>query len=111
MNPSRRSFLTSASALAAAVTLDATASPAVSAAEPGSLGICVSLDGPWQFQRDPESTGEQRNLPNDSASAATGWKEVLVPHTWQIEEASSGYFGAAWYKRVFIAPAECPHRI
>ena len=108
MNPSRRSFLHSASALAAATALNAgeslgTAETArvVSA----SSQARVSLDGSWQFQLDPESTGESRNLPGDAASA-TGWKEVRVPHTWQIDESSSGYFGAAWYKRTFYAPAE-----
>ena len=96
--------------MAAAVTLETGASPSLAATEPGralsaSSDLRVSLDGSWQFQLEPESRGEVRNLPNDSGSAI-GWKEVRVPHTWQIEESSSGYFGAAWYRRTFIAPAE-----
>lgn len=110
MNPSRRSFLTSASALAAAAALDSGTSEALGAAEmtrtlSASLHARIPLDGSWQFQLDPESTGEKRNLPGDSASAA-GWKEVCVPHTWQIDESSSAYFGVAWYKRTFYTPAE-----
>ena len=110
MNHSRRSFLSSASALAAAVTFDSGKSEPVGAsatAQPicASSDIRVSLDGSWQFQLDPESTGESRNLPVDFASAA-GWKEVRVPHTWQINESSSNYFGAAWYRRRFYAPSE-----
>jgi beta-glucuronidase len=109
MNPSRRSFLTSASALAAAAALDTAAAPSLTAEQARTLSVGsdvrISLDGSWQFQLDAESTGEKRNLSGDSASAA-GWKEVCVPHTWQIDENSSGYFGAAWYWRTVIAPAE-----
>jgi glycosyl hydrolase family 2 len=65
----------------------------------------ISLDGSWQFQLDPESIGKSRNLPIDSASTA-GWKEVHVPHTRQIDESSSGYFGTAWYRRTFDAHAK-----
>jgi beta-glucuronidase len=110
MNSSRRLFLTSSSALAAAAALDTGASPSFAAGETAKpLSACpvatVSLDGPWQFQLDPESTGENRNLPNASAWPS-GAKEVCVPHTWQIDENSSGYFGTAWYRRTFNTPAE-----
>jgi hypothetical protein len=93
MNPSRRSFLTSASALGAAAAFETGASESLTAVAPtGTLSTSsdarISLDGFWQFQLDPLSIGEILNLPDDSASAI-GWKDVRVPHTWQIDESSS----------------------
>jgi beta-galactosidase len=110
MNASRRSFLTSASALAAAAALETGASESLAPGEPAKTSppnseARISLDGSWQFQLDPESSGEIRNFPRDSGSAS-GWKNVRVPHTWQIDESSAGYFGAAWYRRTLIAPPE-----
>jgi len=109
MNPSRRSFLSWASALAA-VTLDTGESQSPAATEPAralsaSPGTRISLDGSWQFQLDPLSIGEIRNLP-DGSTSALDWRDVHVPHTWQIEDSSSGYFGTAWYRRALRAPAE-----
>src|SRR4051812_48224928 len=48
----------------------------------------VSLDGIWEFRVARESN----------------WREVTVPHTWQIEPENAGYMGAAVYRRRFDAP-------
>ena len=37
---------------------------------------------------------------------ADGWQEVVVPHTWQIEQESADYFGVAWYRRKLEVPKE-----
>ena len=81
----RRSFLVSGAAAAplAAVPLMAAAEPTVAAAQ-----HCVPLDGLWSFRLD----------------AGTGWREVRVPHTWQIEPENAEYRGIAWYRRTFHAP-------
>ncbi len=50
----------------------------------------ATLDGTWEFRLDKE-----RN-----------WREVRVPHTWQVENATADYLGVAWYRREFDAPAE-----
>ena len=110
MKPSRRSFLSAASGLAAAVSVDTGVSQLLAPREQArtrfaNSGTRVSLEGAWQFQLDPNSSGERRNLPGDLASAI-GWSEVRVQHTWQIDESSSSYFGTAWYRRIFSAPAE-----
>lgn len=109
MGHSRRSFLSVASALAAGAALETGALTPLPTAKDRTLSASsdarISLDGFWQFQFDPESTGESRNLHVDFALAA-GWKDVRVPHTWQIDESSSGYFGAAWYRRAINAPAD-----
>lgn len=57
---------------------------------PNHASECVSLDGPWQFRLDSESD----------------WREVSVPHTWQIDPASADYMGVAWYRREFDVPRE-----
>jgi beta-galactosidase len=50
----------------------------------------VSLNGAWQFRLDGEKA----------------WREVRVPHTWQIEPVTAEYMGAAWYRRTFDLPME-----
>ena len=97
---SRREFVAGISGLAIAasvpVAVAATnANPATGSA--GELEERISLDGLWDFQLDPESTGESRNLQESNS----GWNDVRVPHTWQIEQASAEYYGTAWYRRTF----------
>src|SRR5947209_2401137 len=48
----------------------------------------VSLEGIWEFRTGRESK----------------WRDVMVPHTWQIEPENAGYMGAAVYRRRFDAP-------
>lgn len=78
--PSRRKFLTASSgaALGAVPALAAAAPPMAASAE-------LPLDGTWQFRFD--------NTPQ--------WREVRVPHTWQIEPGNEDYMGVAWYRRDF----------
>jgi beta-glucuronidase len=83
----RRSFLSSVAAsgtLAAAAPVHGTDTPVPAAQH------CVSLNGPWLFQTGAEAKGD--------------WREVEVPHTWQIEPQSTEYRGIAWYRRSFDAP-------
>ena len=63
------------------------------AGERNSAAGSISLNGLWQFRL-------------DSDSAATGWREVRVPHTWQVEPDHTGYRGVAWYRRSFEAHEE-----
>jgi beta-glucuronidase len=81
----RRRFLTTGAVAAplAAVPLLAAAEPAVA-----PLQECVSLDGIWSFRLDADA----------------GWREVRVPHTWQVEPENTEYRGIAWYRRAFHAP-------
>ncbi len=62
----------------------------VSAADAPAGQLCQdhSLDGVWLFRF-------------DSDDATSGWREVRVPHTWQIEPANTEYRGVAWYRRGF----------
>jgi beta-glucuronidase len=59
--------------------------------EGNSGGENTSLNGRWLFRLD-----------SDSPSA--GWREVRVPHTWQVEPENVGYRGVAWYRRSFDVP-------
>ncbi|MGO9096983.1 MAG: glycoside hydrolase family 2 protein [Bryobacteraceae bacterium] len=63
----------------------------------------VSLNGQWLFRLDPDSSGQTAGwaLPD---APATGWREVGVPHTWQVEPENAEYRGLAWYRRTFDAP-------
>lgn len=47
------------------------------------------MNGEWEFRAGPE----------------TGWRKVVVPHTWQIEEGLTEHYGPARYRRRFFAPA------
>jgi beta-glucuronidase len=89
MSTSRRRFLGAGSAALAVET--------ASAAPRSAMQAEVSLDGTWQFRPDPKG-GPQ--------PPADGWSEVVVPHTWQVNEAWADYLGVAWYRREFDAPAE-----
>lgn len=62
----------------------------------------TSLDGLWQFKIDPRGVGESEHW--YSHQSPNGWREVRVPHTWQIEPDLTEYMGAAWYRRTFDAP-------
>lgn len=78
-------------------------SAAASPGEQNSAGENISLNGPWQFRLDADGKGEQGGwaLPD---SPPAGWREVRVPHTWQVEPENAGYRGVAWYRRTFDAP-------
>jgi beta-glucuronidase len=78
-----------------------------------SRGDGVSLDGPWLFRLDPEGKGDAGGWAAPDA-ASSGWREVRVPHTWQVEPENTDYRGAAWYRRAFDAPqawSECAVRV
>ncbi len=80
---------------------------ATAIAEPAedSASVCdrIPLEGIWKFRLDPDKVGGSRGWEKEAVPAAD-WSEVRVPHTWQINAASAGYFGTAWYRRTFDAP-------
>ena len=87
----RRRFFAASAAVPLLAGSSAEAAPAPDARNPGDESI--SLNGPWQFRLD-----------SDSPSA--GWREVHVPHTWQVMDGLENYYGVAHYRRTFRAPAE-----
>jgi len=104
----RRKFLTGAVQAAAGAAASGTAcgGPAGRAGDttlPEGRHIEVSLDGSWLFRTDPGDRGGADNWSAPGASTAE-WEEVAVPSTWQVLDKTSGYMGAAWYKREFDAP-------
>jgi beta-glucuronidase len=52
---------------------------------------------------DRENRGDTQGW-HRSETAVEDWKQVMVPHTWQIEADSSDYQGVAWYRTDFQAP-------
>jgi beta-galactosidase len=70
---------------------------------PRPANECISLDGPWLFRLDPLGQGEA-NAWHRPEHAAGGWRQVTVPHTWQIEPENAEYRGVAWYRRTLEAP-------
>ena len=104
----RRQLLSAgaASSLWAGSGLDA-ASPAVT---PGQVeDPQTSLNGLWLFRLDPDAKGESSGW-SSSRAAASDWREVRVPHTWQVEAAHAEYRGLAWYRRSFDVPPEWSDR-
>jgi beta-galactosidase len=100
---SRRKFLTQAGILAAGTV----GTPARAEREPATdfpATVTATLCGPWWFRTDPGNVGEPLRWYVTDDSAA--WREVRVPHTWQIEPGFEDYRGAAWYWRTFEAPSE-----
>lgn len=62
-----------------------------------------SLNGSWMFRLDPDGTGESSGWARPDLPLA-GWREVRVPHTWQVEPENTEYRGVAWYRRTLDAP-------
>ena len=69
-----------------------------------AVSATLSLDGRWDFCPDPK--GEGLNSGWQAPGSAGVWREVTVPHTWQIEPEHAEYMGATWYRRQFDVPAE-----
>ena len=65
----------------------------------------VPLDGTWEFRLDPQNVGLAERW-HQAGAVPDGWSAVTVPHTWQTSPASAEYYGAAWYRRRFVAPVE-----
>ena len=72
--------------------------------DPRGVPLTVSLDGSWDFCLDPDGRGVSARW-FASPDKASGWKQVQVPHTWQVEAEHTDYFGKAWYKKTFFVPA------
>jgi beta-galactosidase len=108
---SRRKFLTRAGVVAAGAA-GASALAAHETRTDSAAAETVSLCGQWWFRTDPRSVGEaQRWYVTDDSTA---WRDVRVPHTWQVEPGFEDYRGVAWYRRTFEAPQEwqnCAGRI
>ena len=101
----RRNFLRTASAVALGGSLPGSASAEDrpdTAISPVPTNY-VSLNGVWQFRLDGGRVGEGQAWYNPSASPQD-WEEIIVPHTWQIEQDSADYFGTAWYRRRLEIP-------
>ncbi len=98
---SRRQLLLSG---AGTTLLECSQSRAAEAAEPCGGGT-ICLNGLWLFRLDPDAIGERDGWALADASAA-GWRELRVPHTWQVEPENAEYRGLAWYRRSFDVPRE-----
>jgi beta-galactosidase len=104
----RRNFLSAASRIAVAASLPASLEG--NCTSPADAGISqavptqyVSLNGIWQFRLDPERAGETRGW-YKPATSSEGWRDVVIPHTWQIAPESADYFGVGWYRRRLEVP-------
>ncbi|WP_442543638.1 glycoside hydrolase family 2 protein [Arthrobacter sp. KN11-1C] len=63
----------------------------------------LSLNGQWDFHRDPEGTATADSLGGDPA-----WKEqILVPYAWETEasEVGANWLAYGWYRRNLTVPA------
>ncbi|MBZ5666300.1 MAG: beta galactosidase jelly roll domain-containing protein [Acidobacteriia bacterium] len=100
--PSRRRFLAQTGFATAAFAAAAAALPSEARNPNLSATRTVSLCGKWKFRVDPSSIGTQEvwYAPEYSAS---DWREVEVPHTWQVDPEYVDYRGIAWYRRLFDA--------
>ena len=88
---------------AALVTSTATGSPPSGEDMACPSTEMFSLNGRWVFKLDRENRGNTENW-HRAEMPVEDWTPVTVPHTWQIEEDSSEYQGAAWYRTAFEAP-------
>lgn len=85
--PSRRDFL---HGLGLAAPVAGLSLAAAEGEAPAPVIGQTSLNGLWQFRLEPHQE----------------WKDVSIPHTWQIAPESSGIYGVGWYQRTFDVPKE-----
>ncbi len=106
---SRRNFLRTASSAALGVSLAGTEglvrtdAPRDAENSPTTQTKRLSLNDAWLFRFDSDKAG-QANGWFKPEIPADGWREVIVPHTWQIAQDSTDYFGTAWYRRRLEVP-------
>ena len=110
----RRKFLQVTSSLAVGASLPSAAAvgqltaPSLTLADEAGTRS-VSLNGLWQFRLDPGNVG-QTNAWYKSNQVSDGWRNVTVPHTWQVSQDSADYFGTAWYRRQLEVPNDWTHQ-
>jgi Glycosyl hydrolases family 2, sugar binding domain len=99
---SRRQFLSKSALVAAA--LASTRSPAENPDARGARADTetISLCGTWAFQIDPDDLGTKKSWHTPDYSTPQ-WRDVTVPHAWQIDPAHTEYRGIGWYRRSFEA--------
>lgn len=68
-----------------------------------SLRNKVDLCDAWQFQLDPDDQGLGQGWYQEGPPCP---RQIAVPHTWNVEEDSQDYRGAAWYARRFSLTQE-----
>jgi beta-galactosidase len=82
---SRREFIARGCQLAAVASLPVSALAALpEVAEAHACSARISLTGVWQFQLDPDRTGETKLW--HKPTAGPDWLAVEVPHTWHIQK-------------------------
>lgn len=67
--------------------------------------LTISLDGDWRFCVDSLKNGMnekwfEKGLPSEKVQS------VHVPHTWNINEETSRYWGWGWYQRTILVPSD-----
>ena len=65
----------------------------------------VSLCGQWWFRTDPLNVGEEQRWYSTEDTTSI-WRQVRVPHTWQVQPGFVEYRSVAWYRRTFEAASE-----
>src|SRR5215469_6147426 len=102
--PSRRQFLTASAGTIAATlaTSEVQATDTEAKVLPTNL---ASLCGEWLFRTDSTDSGMSQHW-YAADVPSIGWRQVNVPHTWQIDAAMAEYYGTAWYRRTFDVSAD-----
>jgi beta-glucuronidase len=101
----RRKFLgdgVAAAAATAVVVGGSCAGPERTPSQPAANEV-VPLSGTWSFRVDRDDRGEALGW-HRPGLVGEGWREVRVPHTWQVDKATADFMGRAWYRREIDVP-------
>jgi beta-galactosidase len=63
----------------------------------------ISLNGMWQFKKDPHQMGENSKWFTSDLKNVV-WDKMEVPGSWELENEYSTYVGKAWYRTTFKTP-------
>ncbi len=64
----------------------------------------IPINQNWKFTIDPNNEGETKQWYSVSYSDA-GWKNVTIPHNWDLDNEYANYKGKTWYKTSFETPS------
>ena len=63
----------------------------------------IEINQNWKFTIDPNNEGEDSHWYNSNYNVV-GWKNVSIPHNWDLDNEYANYKGKSWYRTAFETP-------
>ena len=70
----------------------------------------IEINQNWKFTIDPNNEGEDAHWYNSNYNYF-GWKNVSIPHNWDLDNEYANYKGKTWYRTTFETPTATNKKI